>query len=510
MYTKLDFYRTTKPRNNTGIVTKDVKSYPKCLIKEESGIVRPTIVINFTTAMGAQEFLSSRYNYMHWEDVGRYYYIEEVILRTATVMEIDCVVDPLASFQEDILNTYAFVQYAQSRYDSMIPDNRIAITDRSEMHEVKTSALFTGTSVVDGCFIVTIATPDSNGVFGPAQVYAMSSDEIQELSSHLYLETFWDKLADIFLSPGDVVISCIWIPVAIYNVKNSDSESISVLGYELGSGSKANRTYENEVEIEPYVQYRSVVREADGSTRYDYGDYRNCEPYTEYSIWLPGAGLTQIPMISLIGSGREHPKFKVHYNIAITTGDITYTIRRVNDVEGDDNTVLVVKGNFAVQIPIAKGESSLAGSLASLLAMAGSLAVVALAPESMPFIGAGAAISGAGSMVAAVTQSMQQSYGAVGAVGGWAQSQEQLQYFYTYTKVKELSDAPGNIEDTIGRPLFATMKLGDLVGVVRCTGAFVAPDGATDEEQRMIAQYVNSSANFIFGGLIVCPGSYDG
>lgn len=508
MYTKLDFYVTDKPRNNTGIVTSGAKSYPNCLIKDESGVVHPFVRINFTSPAGAKEFLSNRYNYFYWEDVGRYYYISEITLITATVMEIDCEVDVLASFQEDIHNTYAFVQYSEKLYNSMLPDNRLALSDRSNQQSIAIDMGLDANQI--GCYVVIIASEDAPGMTGTVGAYVMNANEIHELANKLYQASNMDKLIDFLYSPQEAVIKCLWLPAAKDKISNGAPTAITYGTYELGHGDEAKRTVTGSTIIEPYVPYMSQHVNPDGSITEDYADFRNCEPYTEYTIWLPGAGLTEIPMVSLIGNGTEKPSFKIEYSLATTTGDVTYTIKRVNDsisaqaAHGDE--ILVVKGSLGVDIPISRSSSGFASAIGS--AVAGTVQIVGgIALSETPF-GWMMAANGVSQVAGATVKQGQIAKSAVGAIGGWAIDTNLTRYYYMFTKVNELSDYPSNVAKVIGRPLFKTCRLGDLEGLVRCTGAFVAPMGATDEEQRMIAQYVNSSANFIFGGLIICPGNY--
>lgn len=504
-YTTLRFFRTTKPRNNTGIVNSASQEFV-CLIKEDSGVVHPKFKINFKSAEATKEFLSNRYNYCYWEDVSRYYYIGECTLITAIIVDINCEVDVLASFQKDIHNTNAFIQYAESSFNSMIPDSRLPISDRSNQYTVSSPTGLVNSS--EGCFIVSIANKNPTGDFGPVQPYVMNKEQVVHVAEFIYSHNFFDEMAKFLLSPDDALIDCTWIPIDKAQASEGGDIPIVFGDFTLGTGAKARRTISGQQTIEPYIPYLSETTDENGNIVYSWADYRNCEPYTQYSIWLPGVGLTQIPMISLIGNGAEKPTFRVTYSLAVTTGDLTYTIERDITSSGGmgvNETVLTVKGNFGVPVPVAKHQSGYGGALNSFLAMTGSIVAMSVMPEIGALYGA---IGAATSFGSGVIQVAQQSNSAVGALGGWATIEEQLAFYYMITRVFEVSDSPSNISSTIGRPLFKTKRLGDMKGLVKCTGAYVAADGASDEEQRLIAQYVNSSANFIFGGLIICDGNY--
>lgn len=500
----LSFYQTTKARNST-FVPPVAGATTQVLLKDSTSIVRPTFRMRLgEKGMATAEELI-QYNYCYCAEFKRYYFIRNITAETAVIFLIECEVDVLATFRDDILDTKAFIVYGENSYNSMLPDSRLPITYRSKQKFVKQP---TGLVTTDnGCFIVGISSISASGETGPVQLYALTKQQCKDLASNLYQEDFSDVVAALLYNPQNSIVSCMWLPVEKGLVADGADVNITFgnPAWTLCTGAPCKRSISGEALITPYVEYMTEHYNPEtGLDEYNWGDYRNCEPYSTYSMWFPGSGLNEIPMRKLIGDGDEQPQFMVEYNLSVSTGDITYTINRMcmADGAGDmESAIMVVKGNFGVQIPIANSQSGFGSALMSAITAAGSTAVALLAPEA-GIAGAYATVNAIESIGTGMLESMKISTSATGSIGGWAQSEEMLSNYYCITTVNRISDNPRLSAPTIGRPYHKTEKLGDLAGLVKCTGAYVKT-WATDEEHNMIAQFVNSSANYIFGGLII-------
>lgn len=500
----LSFYQTTKARNST-FVPPVAGSTTEVLLKDSTSVIRPTFRMRLSEKGMSTATELMQYNYCYCAEFKRYYFIRNITAETAVIFLIECEVDVLATFREDILNTKAFIVYGENSYNSMLPDSRLPITYRSKQKYVKVP---TGMVTTDnGCFIVGISSISSSGDTGPVQMYALTQEQCKELANNLYQADFDDVIAALLYNPQNSVVSCMWIPVEKHLVAKSGDVDITFgkPAWKLCTGAPCKRTIMGETLIEPYIEYQTEHYNPEtGLIEYNWADYRNCEPYSSYSVWFPGSGLSEIPMRKLIGDGDEQPRFMIEQTVSVSTGDITYAVIRMNNADGTgdmESTVMVVKGNFGVQIPIANSQSGFGSALMSAITAAGSTAVALLAPEAS-IAGAYATVNAIESLGTGMLESMKISTSATGSIGGWAQSEDMLSHFYCITTVNRISDNPRLSASTIGRPYHKTERLGDVSGLVKCTGAYVET-WATEEEHNMIAQFVNSSANYIFGGLII-------
>lgn len=497
----LQFGQTTKARNSTFVPPVDGATV-EVLLREETNVVDPTfrMRLEYEGMSSAAELF--QYNYCYCPDFKRYYFITNITSVTAIVFDIECICDVLATFREDILDTTAFVMYAETQYNSAIADRRLPRSSVSEQHVVES---FTGFTEDDGCFCLTLASPSTDGETGCAQSYILSKSQMAAVSQKLYSTDFYEELMKLLNNPLDAVISCMWTPINVSRAAKDDA-TIKIGDYILGNGYTANRSVSGEQTITPYVKYFTETVLSDGTHKYNYADYRNIEPYSEYSMWLPGVGITQIPMYDLIGKGNEVPTFTLEFCASPCSGDITYNIcRNLDAEEGGDlgSTVETITGNFGINIPVAQRNTGYMAAIGNAGASIGSAVVGAIAGVAgRPIMAAGAFASavshGVESIMEVNTIGTRQS----GTLGGWAAYDEMYTKICMITRNFQTSDLPSAGAATIGRPLYRTKKLRDLSGLVKCTGAYVQT-WATEREHNMIAQYVNSSTNFIFGGLII-------
>ena len=486
---------TDKARNSTKI-TEGLSTKIEVSLKENTSIISPTFELrcDFNGMPYPSEIFG--YNYCYCPEFKRYYFITDIISETSRVFYIDCQVDVLATFRDDILNTNAFILYAESKFNSMITDTRLPVSLRSTREHVKSEV-----SELDseGCFILTLAV-EGAGNNGSGQSFVLSVNEMKQVTSKLYSTDFLEQISKFFSNPMDTVISCMWIPVRRNSAGIGIDNDMVIGDYNLGRGGIAQRTIRlTPKTIKPYVKYKSNVwNPVTESYEFSWADYRNCEPVSEYTIYLPGVGIVQLNMRDIIGEGKYEPEIMIDITVSPITGSITYVIQpSINGgtSESIENSTLICNGNIGVKVPVAStsmGYMSALGNMGSALVKA-----IATAFTGSPLLG----ISAITDMISSAIDMGMMNTTVSGSIDGWNMTEDMLNIF-CYTEVKQLSDDPVNITNTIGRPLYKKYKLGDMKGLVKCTGAYVKT-WATEAEHQMIAQYVNSSTNFIFGGLII-------
>lgn len=508
----LTFCHTTKPRNSTEIPPLGGGFSAQGLLREDSSIIRPTFRIRFDYEGAPEPYMVREYNYLWCQEFNRYYFVTDVIFRTAVVIDIYCEVDVLATYRLHILDTNAFVQYAEGKYNAMIPDSRIPLTDKCTNYiEWINNVTFIEnySESPNGCFVLNVLSSEGDGSIGAASSYVLSRSDMSALTHKLYDEDGFEEIKQQFLNPLQFLLNCIWLPSPAGIISEPIGHELYLGKFNTGIAvMPAKRVVEGDLELKPYVPFYGRTFDSETNTWiYNYSDYRNCEPYTEYYVMLPGVGMVQLPMVNCIGNGEETDIiFNAHYAISPINGDITYTISKKYNYSGGspvvDAPLLMSKGNLAIPVPVSQLTQDYAGNISSIIAGLGSIGLTAIgAVTGNPYMTAYGAMGVAANGMNAMSKAETVNVSSVGTLGGWSGYPFDANA-RIITRVFAISDIPGRIIDTIGRPLFRTEKLGDLKGLVKCTGAYVkAP--ATAEEHQMIAQYVNSSTNFIFGGLII-------
>lgn len=89
-------------------------------VKQPCDILHPVFILTWSSSYVHD-------NYVHAPDLGRYYYIDNVILLTGNRAEIQCSVDVLMSYSTDILSLTCVVSRQEHASLSMITDPDIMI-----------------------------------------------------------------------------------------------------------------------------------------------------------------------------------------------------------------------------------------------------------------------------------------------------------------------------------------------------------------------------------------------
>lgn len=482
--------KTTKAKNSTRV--PPLSNSVQVLLKDTTSVVNPVFQLRMGVN-GAPASITeiSKYNYCYCENFKRYYFITDIQAETATVANIFCECDVLATFREDILATPCFAMYAQSKKNVFIEDARLPMYGISKSYSIKLPISFMAQT---GCFVLTAATAGGDGTNGPAAALVVSQGNLVEMANKLFATDWWESIKTDLYHPNEALISCMWTPCDPGQVATGTYVPIKVGKYELGGGIVAKRTITENMLL---------------SIQTPNGDYRMFEPYSEYHAWFPGVGLVQLPMKKLVDKDTPHDSLTVvdipcKISLSPTTGDITYTLMRVQNSGASifgNPIVMECKGNIGVEIPISAVVGRFGSVLQSVAGGATSVGMAAVgAATSNPVLfasGIGGSVSAAiGSSVAASTFNTTTS----GSVGGWSVHQDLNLNVEVNAIGYSVSDNPWSVAETIGCPLFMHGTIGEFSGFLKCTGAHVKTWG-TAREHDIIATYVNSSISN--GGILV-------
>lgn len=495
----VSFATTDKRVNSTAEVVTGESL--KCFLKDPVSIITPTLYIHLehNSPSYAEVF---KWNYMYIEEFGRYYFITDIVSESSKLVLVYGQVDVLGTYREQILNTKAFIQYSSAKSNPLLHDTRIHVERKGHMRVTDVLAFDFINS--GGCYIVTFG---SQG--GVSQSAVMTELDMRNLGSKLWGTDAVTKLKDNLLNPITLISSCVWIPISPDKVRSGQTFDFKVADETIMSGlSKAkdvvegNITY-NFAHLMPWEAYNRETGE------YSYGTYLNVEPYTQVKLVLPGAGVVQLPLDQIMGNAHE-PDYNIEiiYNFSPVTGDIMYEIRKLSGFSGSSfykMPLLMVHGSLGTPISISSSATNVAGALSSGVNTIVSTGVSALgaALTGSPFMAMSAARSMINGTMDTVLQANSTQNSLSGYMGGF-ESAYFNQWIVFILEWYQPSDVAQNYEETIGLPYFkASLIKEHMGGVIKCTGAWVEAEGATQTEQQMIAQYVNSSANFIYGGLLV-------
>lgn len=489
----VSFATTDKRVNSTKLV--DMSETLNCFLKEPTSLITPTILIHLehNSPDYAEVF---HWNYMYIEEFGRYYFITNIVSESSKLVYISGTVDVLATYRESVLNTRAFIQYSATKGNSMLHDQRLHV-ERNGHTKLVTPEEFNIMSNT-GAYLVTIGSES-----GISETVVLDESGMQALGSILWNNTLLGDLETNMLSPLQLISSCVWVPIKPNELKSGQTTSFKVKGHTYYEGlDKAKKTISGDT----YVQLTTIIPWK--FTTYqppiieDYSTYLNIEPFTQLKSMLPGVGIVQLPLDQIMGNGNQsdYDNIKVHYEISGTTGEISYEIKKTSGYTGSsqyDLPLIMAQGSLGVPIQLSSSATNQAGALASAAKAAISAGVASWTGS----IKAG--VSAINEGIESVLQANSVQNSIAGYMGGFenAYYNKEIVFILEYYNP---SDFASNYRDTIGLPYFRADEISEhMGGVIKCTGAWVQAEGATEPENQQIAQLVNSSANFIFGGLIV-------
>lgn len=88
-----------------------------CVLKEESSILKPTIIIEAATA-------PITYNYMYIQELQRYYFIDDIVSKNNKIWEITGHVDVLQTYKNGILGQSVVLARQQNKFNTYLNDDR--------------------------------------------------------------------------------------------------------------------------------------------------------------------------------------------------------------------------------------------------------------------------------------------------------------------------------------------------------------------------------------------------
>lgn len=433
------FYNLSKRENSTLRPTGAGDSR-SVFLKEGTSIYNPTFIM-------ADDV--TEYNYCRWGV--RYYYIRDIVVAKNQRFEVECALDVLATFKEEIGNVSAFSLYASSGFNDGIPDDRLSTVDAATVQSSNLGLFDAGAT--DGTYILQYATSASTK--GPCGILWLSDSDAKVVSTALNetgFNDFLDNFAKQLVGAYDALISCRYVPLNWYALGTSGgTKSVVLAGYATSAAGK--------------VPSDIVTYEGSISIPWQFSDFRNLSPYTSLLLYLPAYGFLEINPADVIGKS----SLEISATCDGITGDVFYVV---------DN---IARCSTNISSPIAIGTTG-----TNSFGVAGGLVSAGANLLGGNVMGASADLFGA------ALASVQRTVGVCGSNGGlagvFANVGTSGMTVRLYSICHNTSDNPADMAASHGRPVRAVQ------GVVSGYNQFVnasvqcnAPD--------MIKQQINAYMN---------------
>ena len=438
-----------------------------------------TVNGNSTISFGyTAEEIATDYVYAYIPKWDKYYFIGTPAIITNYHVQYDLEEDYLASRKTEIGSTVAHIAYSSTGWDKDLTDGRIAVKGTKTIYHDSQALGFDG-----GCYIIGVVNNDSNGKLGALSYYRMDAANLAKLIKYMMQDSFWDKIKQYFNGKTlDFIQSCIWVPV-------SGSGFVGTMQTTFYVGDTAIADYSTVPETPVYITHYPVttpVAELGSVVSLSLGskfqDFRDNQPYSSASLYLPGVGLTDLN----INDFYESASVNVQTIFDITTGDCTYKIY------DDTNQLLkTVSFNASASVSLSQVNINSAGAIAGIGGAVGGVVGLGLSAVTMNPVGM--ATAGVGILAgasAAVMSANQRSTSIKGTNSGRSG-------FYTRTAstvvVRQDTEDPDNANyiARCGRPVGQTHAISNHSGYVQCEGASVSIAG-DNSERDVINNYLNT------------------
>lgn len=469
MSVAVTFYDFAKKSNSTkapggGAVTA------QCALKEPTDILNPVLILSNDPTGNAPQYIN--YNYCYIAAFSRYYFITSFSVLTGGRVSISCAVDALATYRDKILEQEFYIERCADAayYNPLIEDYALSTaTNITDSSQIKT-ALKGGYDPTTGFFILRTVC-EISGINGIAS-YALTQSQLGTVLSFMFNEAnFGDVISSevvkSFFNPFQYIIDLKWIPYD-YNTFISTllNQQYVMFGWWQSSiqvplidtGHPGCFFYADSINLpsNSYTDWRG------------YSDKTSC-----YNLFLPGVGYVNI------SAQNTYEGLCCRYDLDLTTGEALVKLYTGTLSSGENPTGVLIATysvNMARSIQIGQLNASLINGAMSVL---NSTAVMAMT---------GGMFGGSGIVNAVQSQLSPQP-----SINGNAGERYIL---LRNPDIIASLDQLGTAEYPVtaaGRPCYKNLKLGDLLGFVKCSNASIGLyNHMTQTECNAINNYLNS------------------
>ncbi len=466
-----------------------------------------TVDLKDTTSYDAPTFLLTGNdladNYLKWGN--RYYFINDVRSVRHNLMEVECILDVLATYKTEILSSTQFVSYSASHAGNAnwLADTRIPVIKKSEVDSEYTDidTLFNSTGFyvltvvgVNGCETFSVTASDLsqlianvgswrndlqdaiyNAMPQPPTGSTTTQGAIDALAGFMkaleYASVQTDFLGNAYANAPACIRSCIWVPFLSAAFEQGSAKHICLGEFDTGVSAKTVKT-------RPATGFKSL------NIPWFHTDWRRsyCE---EVYLYLPLVGMVQLSVDDITSAS----SIIVHYSATCSDGCVCYMI------ECDGEIIGTYGGNVSANQPIGINQQASVGEIANAFIAGADKVISTGVNQSISPLSAGAAAGGGlfqtvatGYEIANVQASTHVS--CTGGIGGGAGSGLLLSVF-CYVVNHETIIEPAAMAATMGRPVMKPMSLSGLTGYCQCANAHVAAP-AQASELDALDSYLNS------------------
>lgn len=329
-------------------------------LREATSVINPSITFQITSDMQDLENGVLDCNYIYIPNFKRYYFVDNIVCVTSTLWEIDCSVDVLMSFKDQLGELDVFCNRSEFEYNDMLIDNKVPSNNNMivEFHTDNTTPFQDlDRDSITPAYIVSVTGYKAKAPNGVVDMTGVL--RVPYINYYIFPILQLDKFSELILKPWSIGITdaffvepseCLRsITVYPFNPTNYLGEltgtetTIKVSNKDIDLDMPSNR-----------IENRRVLTISGGNVAvpHKYNNFLDYEPYTTVSVFIPFLGYADLPTDLVMGKNLH-----LDYYCDIETGEaiasiIPYTV--VNGIEVYEEVVYSEKLQLGYQLPTVK------------------------------------------------------------------------------------------------------------------------------------------------------------
>ena len=319
-----------------------------CVLKDDCSIMHPVFLLNSWQMTD---------NYIKWGS--RYYWIEDIVIKSKDHAEYHCREDVLASFKSAIGTSSQYILRSAHAYTGNLIDSKYPALTGVTKVETELNTLHSSV-VSDGFYVVGIQNGETAGT-GGITYYALGPTQFGNLVDFMFGGTWLDTtetnvtlaLQKELINPMQYISSIVWFPFSRDIYTNYQVEPIK-LGWWTGSGALGSIIPQGSL-VQIFSEQVSLPRHPNAASR---GSYLNGLPFTRHTLFCYNFG--QIPIDANLFS--ESATCIILLSVDLSTGDAKL---QINDANAHVN--MIVPGKMGQQIQISQLSQSLISPVANVV-----------------------------------------------------------------------------------------------------------------------------------------------
>lgn len=428
----------------------------------------------------------------------RYYTVTDVTSTSNGTTIISCTLDRPATFKSSITGASAFIERCADTYSLDIRDDNVMTTSKTFVKNTSGGS-FLPSDIKSGIIVVGIASTQASRPSGGTVRLAYFDNtsggtyNVDNLITALYDDDVISSVKKLFANPYDSILSCRYIPGFTCTDLLATNKFTATTGITFGDYSYTTINNLMPTGMGAHTYTKTYEFDLDLVEYYTTYTWRNYEPYSSWTIFLPFYGTISIPASEYIGNEGGACTLYIKATVDLTTGELVYTRYRRVYVSGvaTDYIAQEYRTTIGVEIPIQSANRDIIAFATDIVTGAGSVALM-LATGGQSAI-PGAIATGAASVGRAVVDVSQQHYltaGSFNAHGTQIATAEPNTIYLTQAGFVTQT-TPTNYCNEIGAPFMKADTIGNHSGFIKCQNASISIPG-TQADRDAINAMLNS------------------